>query len=119
MANMTPRERVLAALRMEELDRPPVAVFTQSATIGQMEKVGVSWPDAHYDAKMMAKLGAAQAEVFGFEAVRAPFCLTAEAESLGLKVDKGRQDRTPMIKAHPFEMEDEPEIMEQDLDRAD
>jgi [methyl-Co(III) methanol-specific corrinoid protein]:coenzyme M methyltransferase len=114
MANMTPRERVLAALRMEELDRPPVAVFTQSATIGQMEKLGVFWPDAHYDAKLMAKLGAGQAEVLGFEAVRAPFCLTAEAESLGLTVDKGRQDRTPMIKAHPFEMEDEPEIMDPD-----
>lgn len=38
--SMTPRDRVLAAMRKEPLDRPPVAIFTQSATIGQMDKVG-------------------------------------------------------------------------------
>ena len=104
MSSMTPRERVLAAMRMEEMDRPPVAVFTQSATIGQMQAIDVFWPAAHSDAKLMAKLGAAQAEVLGFEAVRAPFCLTAEAERLGAKVDPGKQDRTPMLKEHPFIM---------------
>lgn len=118
MSNMTPRERVLAAMRMEEMDRPPVAVFTQSATIGQMQAIDVFWPAAHGDAKLMAKLGAAQAEVLGFEAVRAPFCLTAEAERLGAKVDPGKQDRTPMLKEHPFVMNpmegvfDEPKIMD-------
>ncbi|MBQ2762161.1 MAG: hypothetical protein IJF47_00395, partial [Candidatus Methanomethylophilaceae archaeon] len=91
---MTPKERVLAAMRKEELDRPPVAVFTQSATIGQMDATGVAWPEAHSDAKMMAKLGAAQATVFGFEAVRSSFCLTAEAERLGCMVDPGKKDRT-------------------------
>ena len=104
MSKMTPRERVLAAMRMEELDRPPVACFTQSATIGQMEAIDVFWPAAHTDPKLMAKLGAAQATVLGFEAVRAPFCLTAEAERLGCKVDPGKQDRTPMLKEHPFVM---------------
>lgn len=104
MSTMTPRERVLAAMRMEKLDRPPVAVFTQSATIGQMQATNVFWPAAHSDPKLMAKLGAAQAEVLGFEAVRAPFCLTAEAERLGCKVDPGKQDRTPMLKEHPFVM---------------
>ncbi|MCL2143813.1 MAG: MtaA/CmuA family methyltransferase [Methanomassiliicoccaceae archaeon] len=115
---MTPRERVLAALRKEKLDRPPVAVFTQSATIGQMEALGVFWPDAHSNPKAMAKLGAGQADVLGFEAVRAPFCLTAEAEFLGCTVDPGKQDRTPMIKKHPFKFDpmmgeyDEPNIMD-------
>lgn len=116
--SMTPRERVLAALKMEKLDRPPVAVFTQSATIGQMEATGASWPEAHSDPKLMAKLGCAQADVLGFEAVRAPFCLTAEAERLGCKVDPGRNDRTPMLKAHPFKFDpmggeyDVPDIMD-------
>ena len=115
---MTPRERVLAAMRKEKVDRPPVAVFTQSATIGQMEKLGVFWPDAHSNPKAMAKLGAGQADVLGFEAVRAPFCLTAEAESLGCTVDPGRQDRTPMLKKHPFKFDpmsgeyDKPSVME-------
>ncbi|MDI3482165.1 MAG: [methyl-Co(III) methanol/glycine betaine-specific corrinoid protein]:coenzyme methyltransferase [Candidatus Methanomethylophilaceae archaeon] len=117
MVNMTPKERVLAALRKEELDRPPVAVFTQSATIGQMEALGVYWPEAHSNAEMMAKLGAGQAEILGFEAVRAPFCLTAEVEALGARVDPGRKDRTPMLKEHPFKMDpmaeefDEPNLL--------
>ena len=116
--SMTPRERVLAAMRKETLDRPPVAVFTQSGTIGQMDAVGVAWPEAHSDAKMMAKLGAAQATVYGFEAVRASFCLTAEAERLGCLVDPGKRDRTPMLKKHPFKFDpmsdeyDEPNIMD-------
>ena len=109
---MTPRDRVLDALKGKKHDRPPVAVFTQSATMGQMDALGVSWPEAHYNVDMMVKLGAGQAKVFGFEAVRAPFCLTVEAESLGLTADKGRKDRTPMLKGHPHQMEDEPALMD-------
>ena len=103
---MTPRDRVLAAMNKESLDRPPVAIFTQSATLGQMEKVGAAWPEAHKDAELMAKLGAAQAEMFGFECARAPFCLTAEAERLGCNVDPGKINSTPMIKKHPFKFTD-------------
>lgn len=99
---MTPRERILAAMKQESMDRPPVAVFTQSATIGQMKATGVSWPAAHSNPQMMATLGAAQATVLGFEAVRSSFCLTAEAERLGCIVDPGKEDRTPMLKKHPF-----------------
>ncbi len=114
---MTPRERVLAAMKQEKLDRPPVAVFTQSATIDQMDAINTYWPEAHSDAKMMCELGAAQATVFGFEAVRSSFCLTAEAEALGCRVDPGKKDRTPMLKAHPFKFDpmsgefDEPNLM--------
>jgi len=99
---MTPRERVLSAMRLEKLDRPPVAIFTQAATIGQMDKVGAAWPEAHKKAEAMAKLGTAQADMFGFECVRAPFCLTAEAERLGCKVQVEKKDAAPMIKEHPF-----------------
>ncbi len=98
---MTPRDRVLAAMKQESLDRPPVAIFTQSSTLGQMEKVGAAWPEAHKDAELMAKLGAAQADVFGFECVRAPFCLTAESERLGAKVAVEKKDASPMIKTPP------------------
>ena len=102
------------------MDRPPVAVFTQSATIGQMDAIGVYWPEAHSDPKAMAKLGCAQADVLGFEVVRASFCLTAEAERLGCAVDPGKKDRTPMLKKHPFKFDpmegvyDEPNIMSAD-----
>jgi len=100
--SMTPRERVISAMKLEELDRPPVAVFTQAATLSQMDKVGAAWPEAHKSAEAMAKLGTAQADIFGFECVRAPFCLTAEAERLGCRVQVEKKDAAPMIKEHPF-----------------
>jgi len=100
--SMTPRERVISAMKLEELDRPPVAIFTQSATVGQMDKVGAAWPEAHKSAELMAKLGTAQADVFGFECVRASFCLTAEAERLGCTVQVEKKDAAPMIKNHPY-----------------
>lgn len=99
---MTPRERVLAALKQESLDRPPVAVFTQSATIAQMDAVGAAWPEAHKNSDLMAKLSAAQVDHNGGEAVRAAFCLTAETEALGAKVAVDKKDAAPMIKEHPI-----------------
>lgn len=102
---MTPKERIYAALRQESLDRPAVAIFTQSATVGQMEKVGSAWPDAHKDAALMAKLASAQADVFGFECVRTAFCLTAETEALGARVAVEKKDAAPMIKEHPVKFD--------------
>ncbi len=99
---MTPRDRVLAAMKMESLDRPPAAIFTQSATLSQMDTVGAAWPEAHKDATLMAKLGCAQADVDGFECVRAPFCLTAETETFGARVAVDKKDANPMIKEHPY-----------------
>lgn len=103
--SMTPRERIISAMKQEELDRPPVGIFTQAATIGQMDAVGAAWPEAHKSAELMAKLGCAQADLFGFECVRAPFCLTAEAERLGCKVQVEKKDASPMIKEHPFKFD--------------
>ncbi|MEE3400508.1 MAG: MtaA/CmuA family methyltransferase [Methanomethylophilus sp.] len=102
---MTPRERVTAAMNKENLDRPPAAIFTQSATIGQMDATGAAWPEAHKNAEVMAKLAAAQADVFGFECCRTSFCLTAEAERLGCVVDVTKKDAAPMIKSHPFKFD--------------
>ncbi|MBO4798853.1 MAG: MtaA/CmuA family methyltransferase [Candidatus Methanomethylophilaceae archaeon] len=100
--SITPRDRVLAAMKMESQDRPPAAIFTQSATLSQMEACGAAWPEAHKDAQLMAKLGAAQADYDGFECVRAPFCLTAETERLGATVLVDKRDANPMVKKHPF-----------------
>ena len=102
---MTPRERVTAAMNKENLDRPPAAIFTQSATIGQMDATGAAWPEAHKHAEIMAKLAAAQADVFGFECCRTSFCLTAEAERLGCTVAVDKKDAAPMIKNHPFKFD--------------
>ncbi len=101
----TPRERVLEALSGRAQDDAPVAIFSQSATVGMMDATGVGWPEAHSDPEKMAILGAAQADLFGFESVRAPFCMTAEAERLGCRVTLGGRTSSPMVVGHAFEFD--------------
>jgi [methyl-Co(III) methanol/glycine betaine-specific corrinoid protein]:coenzyme M methyltransferase len=114
---MNARDRLIACLSLEEVDRPAVACVTQSATIDQMEAVGAPWPAAHSDPALMAKLGAAGALTLGFESMRIPFDLTMEAEAFGATVDLGKIDRTPMLKAHPFHDEDVP-VVPDDLSKG-
>lgn len=99
---MTPKERVAAAMNKENLDRPPAAIFTQSATVGQMDALGAAWPDAHKDANLMATLATGTIECFGFEAARTCFCLTAETERFGAEVQVDKKDAAPMIRTHPY-----------------
>lgn len=99
---MTPKERILEALSMRPPEIPPVAIFTQSATTGMMDATGVAWPKANRDPEMMARLGCAEAELFGFESVRVPFDITAEAESLGCGVDLGTRCTPPSIYERAF-----------------
>ena len=106
-SKMTPRERVLAALDLKEVDRPPVVCFTQSATVDVMDAVKIYWPDAHTDAHKMADLAIGVPHVLGLESVRMPYCPTVEAEIMGCVVDLGKQDRTPMVKKHAFNEDSE------------
>ena len=99
---MTPRERVTAAMNKENLDRPPVAIFTQSATLGQMDALGAAWPDAHKNPDLMATLAAGTIECFDMEGARTAFCLTAESERFGLTVAVDKKDAAPMIKDHSY-----------------
>ena len=99
---MSCRERVLAALKQENLDRPPVAVFTTCDTIGMMKACGASWPEAHSDPQKMATLACAQADYFGLESVRAGFCLTQEAEAFGCPINMGTEKSSPMLKGHRY-----------------
>ncbi len=115
MANMTPKERVLAALDRKKLDRPPVVCFTQIATVDAMDAVKVYWPDAHTDPHKMAILSAAPNKLFGFECARLPFCLTVEAEVGGCRVDLGKMDRTPMVKSHVYDENNIPDELAADF----
>lgn len=98
----TPREHVMSTIDGDTQEVPPVAIFTQSVTVSMMERRKIFWPEANYDAHQMAALGSAAAEDFGFEAVRSPFIITAEAERLGCCVDRGNIRSTPMVTTHPY-----------------
>ncbi len=89
-------------MRMRPVDRPPVAIFTQSATSELMLRSGASWPAAHSNPFKMAALASAQADILGFESVRAPFDVTAEAERMGCFVDIGNGTHPPVVRSSPF-----------------
>ncbi len=97
---LTPKDRVLSALRGERVDRVPVSAVTQVGTVEAMAKTQAFWPDAHSDPEKMAALGVSLYRLAGLEAARIPFCLTVQAEAMGCPVDMGKGDRPPTVVAH-------------------
>lgn len=94
---MTPKDRVLRAIRGETTDRVPVSCVTQLGIVEAMEITGARWPDAHRNADAMALLGASLHALAGLEAARIPFCLTVQAEALGCAVEFGTMEQTPAV----------------------
>ena len=103
---MTPRARVMAALRRAPVDRIPVGTVTQAATLEQMAQLGIRWPDAHRDAELMAGLAEGAHTLLGFELLHVPFDQTIEAELLGAAVDYGGEARNCAIAEHPYKASD-------------
>jgi [methyl-Co(III) methanol-specific corrinoid protein]:coenzyme M methyltransferase len=99
---MNMKERLLKALKGEEVDKVPVCTVTQSAIVELMDQTGAAWPEAHTDAQKMADLAIASYEVCGLEGVRAPYCLTVLAEAMGCEVNMGTKNRQPSVTDHPY-----------------
>jgi MtaA/CmuA family methyltransferase len=98
LRELTPRKRVISAILGGRVDRIPVTAVNQTATHEQMEKVGASWPEAHYDAEKMAALACAAYPLTGLETARVPFDQAVEAEALGCRMEiKGE---IPAITGH-------------------
>jgi [methyl-Co(III) methanol-specific corrinoid protein]:coenzyme M methyltransferase len=115
---MKSRERFMAALRGEAVDRPPVVSICQHATYGQMEQLNVYWPDALYDGALMAKLASGAYSILGFDAVRVPFDQTNEAEAFGAVLKDGGRESLPSISMHPFHLGDAVEFPEDFLKKG-
>ena len=58
VAPMTSRERVLAALKREPVDRTPLCNPTSVATVELMDLVNAPFPDANRQPELMARLAA-------------------------------------------------------------
>ncbi len=99
---MEPKERIIAAFSGGDGSPPPAAVFTQSATVSQMDRCGASWPEANCRADLMARLALEAPRSFGFPTVRAPFSITAEAQSLGCEVRDNGKGSQPMVVGSPY-----------------
>lgn len=109
---MSPKERLYAVLRRQEVDRIAVAQPLQTGTVELMESSGAFWPAVHSDAELMAALAYEAYAKIGFESVRVPFDVNVESEALGCVLDyfkgsgKGR-DIQPSVKTSPiFTLED-------------
>ena len=100
---MLPKERVLNAILGKEVDHIPATCVNSTATLDQMEKIGVYWPEAHVNPEKMAKLAAAAYEIAGLETAKVPFDQAVEAEALGCTIHMpGTKDTFPAVKATPF-----------------
>jgi [methyl-Co(III) methanol-specific corrinoid protein]:coenzyme M methyltransferase len=95
-------DSIADALRGKHPEVPPAAVFTQSATVTQMDRCGAAWPEANYDPSKMAELALELNRSFGFPTVRVPFSITAEAQALGCEIKDCGRTSQPMAVGSPW-----------------
>lgn len=106
MQAFTPRERLLAVARKQEVDYPPcICPGGMMNMMFQeiMEKSKLLWPEAHADPEKMAGLAYALNEAGGFENYGVPFCMTVEAEAMGARVNMGNLLCEPHVVDSPLQ----------------
>lgn len=108
--NLSCKERFMKALYRKDIDRKPVVCCNQTATVEQMDNLGIYWPEAHKNSEKMAALSAAAWEQTGLENTGMPYCQTVEAEILGcnlmwsgIKFESEREEIKEAIPAVHFE----------------
>ena len=102
MQPMAPRQRLMAALRGESVDRPPAATIVSAATYELMDIAGAHLPQVNEEPEAMAALAAATHEVMGYDTVMPVFSVSQEATALGCEVDWERGQRLPVPISHPW-----------------
>lgn len=97
---LTAKERLEKVFHGETVDRPPCICpggMMNMVTTELMDICGVSWPQAHSDAEMMAKLAVASYQNGCFENIGVPFCMTVESEAMGAEVTMGSKIYEPHV----------------------
>lgn len=97
---MTPKERVMAALKREKIDRAAIASFTSVATVECMDICGAHAPYVHNDAEKMAKLASTGHDIIGFDTISPYFSVQQEAAALGCDIHWGTIDTMPYVKTN-------------------
>ena len=95
---MTSRERVLAALRREPVDRTPVVNPTSVATVELMDLVDAPFPEANREPELMARLAATGHTELGFDSVMPVFSIIQESSAIGCKIQWEQKDNWPTVK---------------------
>ncbi|MFN0170342.1 MAG: uroporphyrinogen decarboxylase family protein [Bryobacteraceae bacterium] len=94
------RERVMAALRRQSVDQPPVINPTSLATLELMDIAGASFPDAHREPEAMARLALAGHANLGYDSVMPVFSIVQESSALGCRITWGERAGWPVAKGH-------------------
>ena len=95
---MTSRQRVLAALRREPVDRTPVCNPTSIATVELMDLVDAPFPDANRTPELMARLAATGYTELGFDSIMPCFSIIQESSAIGCKIQWEQKDNWPTVK---------------------
>jgi MtaA/CmuA family methyltransferase len=98
MNPMTSRQRVLAALRREPVDRTPVCNPTSVATVELMDLADAPFPDANRKPELMARLAATSYTELGFDTVMPVFSIIQESSALGCKIQWEQKDNWPTVR---------------------
>ena len=106
MERMTGKQRFLAALNGEPVDRPPAASIVSVISYDLMDAVGPHFPAANVEPEPMATLAAGAHEVLGFDSVMPIFSIAQEAVALGCEVDWTDDSMMPTPLSHPWEDRD-------------
>ena len=96
--SMTSRQRVLAALRREPVDRTPIVNPTSVATVELMDLVDAPFPDACRDPELMARLAATGYTELGFDSIMPVFSIIQESSALGCKMQWEQKDNWPTVR---------------------
>ena len=86
---MTGRERYLNALQGKPVDRICVGSPTSLATYEEMRRLGIEWPDAHYDAAPIALLAERSYTDHGYDSIMPYFSIILGAAALGADIEWG------------------------------
>ncbi|MFV2033596.1 MAG: uroporphyrinogen decarboxylase family protein [Halocynthiibacter sp.] len=95
---MSSRERVLAALNMQPVDRTPVCNPTSVATVELMDLVQAPFPEANRRAEQMARLAATSYEDLNFDTIMPVFSVIQESSALGCKMQWEGKGNWPTVR---------------------
>jgi MtaA/CmuA family methyltransferase len=98
VATMTSRERVLAALRREPVDRTPLVNPTSLATVELMDLVDSPFPDANREPELMARLAATGHTELGFDSIMPVFSIIQESSAIGCNMQWEQKDNWPTVR---------------------
>src|SRR5262245_17283075 len=95
---MTSRERVLAALRGEPVDRTPLVNPTSVATVELMDLVDAPFPAANRKPELMARLASTGHTELGFDSIMPVFSIIQESSAIGCRIQWEQKDNWPTVK---------------------